>query len=217
MILKILAHRGCWDNECEKNTIDALVKAMDCRFGFESDVRDCQGKLVLSHDMASLSAPLLDELLLRINKYNNGYCFAINVKADGLQKSLKKYIETYQLRNYFLFDMSVPQMVEYSNMGLRFFSRQSEYEKNPIMYDKAAGIWLDCFVDTSWINEELIKKHIAADKEVCIVSSDLHGRTDYKEFWRLIQRMNINFSKILLCTDHPEEARLFFKEVDINV
>ena len=83
----------------------------------------------------------------------------------------------YGINNYFTFDMSVPQMIEYSEMNIRFFTRQSEYEKNPVMYDQAAGVWIDAFFDDSWITEKLLQDHLTNGKKVCIVSPDLHKRS----------------------------------------
>ena len=48
--MKILSHRGYWKEEKEKNTIDAVRKAFDHGFGIESDIRDLDGKLVISHN-----------------------------------------------------------------------------------------------------------------------------------------------------------------------
>ena len=106
--------------------------------------------------------------------------------------------------------MSVPQMIEYSEMGLTFFSRQSEVESEPIMYDKAAGVWIDPFFNEDWITCELLKKHVGNGKKVCIVSPDLHKR-EYVPFWDKLKSFDIDLTKIILCTDHPDEAKKYFE------
>ena len=63
-----------------------------------------------------------------------------------------------------------------------------------------------------WITEELLKNHISHDKEICLVSPDLHGKIDYGLFWNRLKGWNIDFSKVLLCTDYPDEARGFFAD-----
>ena len=102
--------------------------------------------------------------------------------------------------------------MEFAEIGLRFFTRRSEYETEPVMYGQAAGVWIDSFKQIDWITKELLQDYISNDKEVCLVSPDLHGKTDYKLFWKKLREWNIDFSKILLCTDHPDEAREFFKD-----
>lgn len=173
--MNILAHRGYWNTEIERNSLLALRIALEKGFGFESDVRDYKGKLVISHNIANESSPDAEEVFRCLAENKDRYCFAVNIKADGLKGLLMEYITRYQITNYFLFDMSVPQMVEFDEMGLRCFTRQSEVEPIPCMYDRSAGIWIDGFWGTSWITEELLKGHIGNGKEVCIVSPDLHG------------------------------------------
>ena len=208
--MDILAHRGYWNAEIERNSLLALRTALKRGYGFESDVRDYNGKLVISHNIAVASSPEAEEIFRCLAENKDRYCFAINIKADGLKDLLMEYITRYQITNYFLFDMSVPQMIEFDEMGLRYFTRQSEVEPVPCMYDRAAGVWIDGFWGTLWITEELLKGHIENKKEVCIVSPDLHGRTDYRDFWEQLKNYQIDFSKVMLCTDHPDEAGAFF-------
>lgn len=209
--MQILAHRGYWNDRIERNSPFALRNALEKGYGFESDVRDYMGHMVISHNIADSSSQNAEEVFKWLAKYDDRYCFAINIKADGLKELLKECIEKYNIKNYFLFDMSVPQMIEYAEINLRFFTRQSEYEVSPVMYKQSAGIWIDGFHTLDWITEELLKEHISNGKEVCLVSPDLHGRPDYKLFWDKLMCWNVDFAKILLCTDYPDEARDFFE------
>lgn len=206
----ILAHRGYWGKVAERNSLFAIRRALENDFGFESDVRDYKGRLVISHNVADDSCQDAEEVFRWLAEYGGKYCFAINIKADGLKDLLMNYIMRYRITNYFLFDMSVPQMVEFDEAGLRYFTRQSEIEPAPCMYEKASGVWIDGFRDISWITEDLLKDHIKNGKEVCIVSPELHGRTDHRIFWERLKDYRIDFSKVMLCTDHPDEARAFF-------
>lgn len=210
--MRILAHRGYWNRRIEKNSPEALKTALQKGFGFESDVRDYKGKMVISHNIATSSSQNAEEVFQWLHEFNDEYCFAINIKSDGLKEVLNEYLKKYSINNYFLFDMSVPQMVEFREMGLRYFTRQSEIETVPCLYEDAAGIWIDGFWSTNWITEELLKNHIEAGKEVCLVSPDLHGKNDYRDFWELIKKYEIDFDKVIICTDYPEEARRFFYE-----
>ena len=204
--MKILCHRGFWRNINEKNTLEALKRAISAGYGFESDVRDYCGHLVISHDIANENSPALDDILSILS---DKFCFAINIKADGLANLLKNSLEKHSLENYFAFDMSIPQMLSYRDAKIKFFTRQSEFEPIPALYETCAGVWLDSFISDEWITLELIKKHISEGKKVCIVSPELHNR-DFKEFWaRLTPIKELNW---YLCTDLPIEAEKFFKE-----
>ena len=211
--MQILAHRGCWKEKVYQNSPTAIRESLENGFGFESDVRDYLGRMVISHNIADDSCQDAEEVFKWLEDYEDKYCFAINIKADGLKSVLKDYTERYKISNYFLFDMSVPQMVEFSEAGLRFFTRQSEYEKSPVMYQQAAGIWIDGFEGTDWITRELLNRHIGSGKEVCLVSPELHGRSDYRQFWGTLRNWDIDDSKVLLCTDIPDEARIFFQDI----
>jgi len=54
--MRILAHRGYWNSSIGKNSPEALKTALAKGYGFESDVRDYMGKLVISHNMAGASS-----------------------------------------------------------------------------------------------------------------------------------------------------------------
>lgn len=210
--MNILAHRGYWNENIRNNSSEALRTALEKGYGFESDIRDYNGRLVISHNIADASSADAEEVFRWLAENDDRYCFAINIKSDGLKSLLMGCLTRYRITNYFLFDMSVPQMVEFDELGLRYFTRQSEVESEPCMYDRATGVWIDGFWGTSWITEKLLKGHIGNGKEVCIVSPDLHGRKDYQDFWEQLKNYRIDFSKVMLCTDHPDEARAFFRE-----
>lgn len=210
--VKILAHRGYWNKEISKNSSTALKQAIDHGYGFESDIRDYAGKLVISHNPANENNQDAAEIFHWLAEQQDRFCFAINIKADGLGELLLEQIEKNQIKNYFAFDMSVPQMVEYDNLGLKYFTRQSEIETIPVMYEKASGIWLDGFWGTDWITEELLNRHIECNKKICIVSPELHKR-EFKIFWNRLKEFRTDFSQILLCTDYPVEAKDIFKDL----
>ena len=113
--MKILSHRGLWNTPEERNTYTALKRSLDHGFGFESDIRDCNGQLVISHDPAREENLETAETVFKLlQKYENQYCFAINIKSDGIGKIIAESLKESHLYNYFCFDMSVPQMIEYA-------------------------------------------------------------------------------------------------------
>lgn len=209
--MEILAHRGYWHTCGEKNTPVSLRRALESGFGFESDIREYLGELVISHNIADAGCQKAKEVFEWLAEYQNRFCFAINIKADGMNNLLAELLEKHEITNYFTFDMSVPQMVEYADMGLTYFTRQSDVEPEPIMYEGAAGVWIDGFRDTDWITEDLIRKHIENGKTICLVSPELHQR-EYRDFWNRLKSFNLNWKAVLLCTDKPAEASEFFMD-----
>lgn len=209
--MQILAHRGYWNAQIKNNSPEALRKALENGYGFESDIRDYCGKLVISHNIADENSQDAKEVFNWLNEFQDKFCFAINIKADGLKDELLNLLNINNIQNYFTFDMSVPQMIEYRQKQIRYYTRQSEVETQPVMYDDAAGVWIDGFFSEDWITEELLDFHIKAGKKICLVSPDLHGR-DYKSFWKKLKNYKIDFSQVMLCTDYPDVAKKFFDD-----
>ena len=206
----ILAHRGYWKSDVEKNTAKAFKRALALGFGVELDIRDYKEELVISHNIAGKGCLSFKRFLQIYNDCNRGLLLALNIKADGLQEQLKHLLGEYGVKNYFVFDMSIPDGLEYLKYKLKIFTRESEYEKLPALYDKSVGVWLDEF-HGHWIKERVILKHLKHNKLVCIVSPELHKR-DYQKEWcyyKLIEKKT-GYKDMVICTDHPEEAKEFF-------
>ena len=45
---------------------------------------------------------------------------ALNIKSDGISEILKKTLKKYSIKNYFVFDMSVPELIQYKKK-IKFF------------------------------------------------------------------------------------------------
>jgi len=208
----ILSHRGFWKNTIEKNQAIAFERSFSLGFGTETDIRDYKDELVISHDIADERCMSVEIFFEIYKSFDNNLPVALNIKADGLQLKLKNLLEKFEISNYFVFDMSVPDGLQYIKEGIKAFTRESEYEKSPSFYEDAQGIWLDEFYE-HWIDLDVIKKHIENDKEICIVSPDLHKRDYIKEWqdYKTIEK-NLGIDNLMICTDYPEEAREFFNE-----
>jgi hypothetical protein len=127
-----------------------------------------------------------------------------------LQQLLRDAIDATGLREYFLFDMSVPDAVQSLRAGLRIYTRHSDYEPVPALYTEASGVWMDGFNDYAWLTPDKIEAHLDRGKEVCIVSPELHSRP-HMSFWRtLAASVAVESERLTLCTDFPTEARSFF-------
>lgn len=208
--MKILAHRGYWNENIERNSSEALKAALTNGFGFESDIRDYKGELVISHNVADDNCVKASEIFKILGDYSDKYCFAVNIKADGLIDLLRAELNKFNISNYFAFDMSVPQMIEYSEANIRFFTRQSEFEATPVLYEKSCGVWIDAFYNYDWIDERLIGQHLDSRKSVCIVSPELHGK-EYLAFWEKLRGFGVDSEQLMLCTDVPDKAAKFFE------
>jgi hypothetical protein len=124
---------------------------------------------------------------------------------------LNSTLEKYHISNYFVFDMSIPDMRLYINQEFNTFTRQSEIEVQPILYESVQGVWIDCFED-DWITKDILTAHLNANKKVCLVSPELHQR-NHSPFWQQLTSMKIlNHPNLLLCTDFPEEAQNILME-----
>lgn len=211
--MQILAHRGLWETKSEQNSLNSLKMAFDNGFGVETDIRDYENNLIISHDIPT-NNPVYFEDLLKIytqHPLRDSIYLALNIKSDGIQRMLKNILEKYDIKKYFVFDMSTPEMVQSRKLQLSFYTRQSDIE-SPVLYNESSGVWLDDF-SGKWFPDEILKKHLEIKKNIAIVSEELHGRP-CEEKWEYYKSFFIsNPAKnqfIFLCTDRPYEANTFF-------
>ena len=207
--MKILAHRGFWKTEDEKNSFEAIRKAFQKGFGIETDIRDYRGRLVISHNIADGKAFALEKVFECYNEQGCSLMLALNVKADGIQDPLKVLLEKYNIRNYFMFDMSIPEQVVYRDRGFRFFTRCSDIETVPVQYGSAQGVWADSFY-SDWVSAEAVRSFLKDGKAVSLVSPELHGKSREK-LWSMLKDNDLHLEEDLyLCTDVPDIAKEYF-------
>jgi hypothetical protein len=204
--MKIIAHRGYWTTREERNSEAAFEKALSSGFGIETDIRDCGGKLVISHDMPSGAEPPAERLFELYGARRSQAWLALNIKADGLQAPLKEMLTRYAVSNYFVFDMSVPDTLGYLELDMAIFVRRSEYEAEPPFYGQARGVWMDCF-RSDWFDPGDIERYLADGKYVCLVSPELHNRP-HAAVWERYKQSSPE--GLMLCTDYPGEASSCF-------
>lgn len=208
--MEILSHRGYWKTAGEKNTQTAFARSFALGFGTETDVRDLQGRLVISHDMPTEPAMGLDSYLAGLAQHTGGRLTqALNIKSDGLAVPLARHMRECA-HPWFVFDMSVPDMVQHLRAGNPCFARMSEYEAFPQAFaGQIQGIWLDAFQST-WYSASLIESLLGQGLRVCVVSPELHGRSDAEDLWRALRPLR-EHPDLLLCTDLPEAARALLR------
>lgn len=205
----ILSHRGYWKETSEKNKEVSFFRSFEHGFGTETDIRDFNGDLVISHDMATGAEIRFSELLSILGRLGADLPLALNVKADGLQHELKRVLQEYNYDSYFVFDMSVPDALAYKEADIRFYSRVSEYEGLESVLPGSSGVWLDSF-KSDWFDGDTINFILNRGLNLAIVSSELHGRS-FEAQWEMIKSLDLD-NRVMLCTDFPEKARMFFDE-----
>jgi glycerophosphoryl diester phosphodiesterase len=213
--MKIISHRGYWLEASEKNTPLAFDRSFGLGFGTETDVRDCMGELVISHDMPSGNEQGLEDFLVFAGKFasvKSPLTLALNIKADGMADVLAKKLSGYPQLNCFVFDMAVPDMRNYLNAGIPVFTRMSEIELAPAFLNSAEGVWLDAF-EKEWYDTKVIDDLISAGKKVCIVSPEIHGRP-HMDAWQILNKLDVT-DGVILCTDKPEDALGYFQGVRV--
>ena len=208
----ILAHRGLWDEDKKKNSFEALKNALIAGFGIETDVRDCNGVLTISHDPPEediLKAQAFFELYVELGASSR---VGLNIKADGLQKQLLEMLfeSGLPLKNCYAFDMSVPDALGYIASDFPTYTRLSEYETESPFLNLSNGVWVDSFTGNV---AQAAEAHRILDtgNRACIVSPELHHR-DHHMLWDQIATAGLHQNPLFeLCTDFPEAADEFFK------
>ena len=207
--MNIIAHRGCWIKSSEKNTLNAFSRALDHGFGIETDFRDFNGELVVSHDVPNSNSIKIQDFIVLLQSITVIGPMALNIKSDGLYPLIKDLITKLNLSNYFVFDMSVPDIRGYLAADIPVFTRLSEYETVPSFLNESRGIWLDAF-NSEWYDDKIIQALLAINKQVVIVSPELHSRS-HLDLWKFLKDNNFHkYDLVSLCTDFPFEAREYF-------
>lgn len=220
--MRILSHRGFWTGADERNGRTAFERSLDRGFGIETDLRDRCRRVVIAHDPPACPPSgdagglmTLDDFLALCATRGPGLPLALNIKADGLQRPVREAVERHGTVGAFVFDMSVPDTLGYLDVGLPVYVRHSDIEPEPVLYDRAAGVWLDQFF-SDWIGPDTIARHLDAGKAVCLVSPELHRR-DHRAQWERLAAAGLQTAPgFMLCTDFPDAAATAFGGVSIT-
>jgi len=209
--MKVISHRGYWKSAEEKNTLISFERSFLLGYGTETDIRDYNGKLVISHDPASEDCMLFCDFLELVDSINPNLTLALNIKSDGLYSLFQREMANFtSIRNYYFFDMSVPDSMGYLSKQMPILTRRSEYETSSLLEIKSEGIWLDCFQGI-WYDQNFIDTFLLTQKKVFIVSEDLHGKNPQSQ-WSLLKKWNVHKnSNLIICTDYPETCNNYFK------
>lgn len=172
------------------------ISDMDNDHGAEIDIRDHNGKIVLSHDIHTNDNLLTLEQFL--TSFNKEKLLAINIKSTGIEFELKQILEKNNVNNYFTFDWPIPYLLKAQSLNLKCAFRISEYEKDII--PNCSWVWLDCFKEI-WYDEDILHNFEEKKLHIAIVSPELHGRSNELAKVKEIVKM----SKVdAICTDLPQ-------------
>ena len=198
----IFAQRGDWHPDLKPNSSQSLSNAFTNGYAIETDVRDFQGKLVISHDPCiDSSAQSFEELLGKKHR------IAINIKSDGLSELIARNLELIAASRSFIFDCSFPELLRYKRLGIPHAMRISEYEKElPWNPDY---IWLDAF-ESDWWLEDMAAHEIMNRIPTVIVSPELHKR-EHQQVWDKVKSLRQSGIEISICTDFPNRLVEEFK------
>jgi hypothetical protein len=205
-MMNVLSHRGCWADVSEKNTTLAFERSFALGFGTETDVRDRDGRLVISHDMPDADALSFEAYLdCLARQATRPLLQAINIKSDGLAAALARAMKDVD-HPWFVFDMSLPDTLGQLRAGNPVYLRMSEYEAIPAALEsRIKGVWLDAF-ERTWYGVDTIAALLERGLAVCVVSPELHKRDDHIDQWTALRALR-EHPALSLCTDLPEQAR----------
>ena len=178
---------------------------MDAGFGFETDLRDSFGTVVVSHDPAVPEVERAADVLDALHKslISTAGVLALNVKSDGLVPLLAPLVRALPDGRYFFFDMSWPQVLAYVEAGLPVALRVSEWEPLDMSLFARLGIpvrvWLDAF-ETDWFVNSPAIDDLCQRGLVAVVSPEIHRR-DPLGVWDWFGDQVERGADVVLCTD----------------
>lgn len=171
------------------------------KHGIEIDVQAQGDVLVTGHDPGEGIEDISDFL----GHFNHKF-LALNIKQEGIEVKLIQELKKRQIEDFFLFDVSFPQIVRLSEQyGEMLALRISDMEDVPkIAYfrNRIKWLWVDCFYDV----KEIDSKEILLNSEFkkCLVSPELHPRLNKMEIeMRLNNLKKIHWSPDAVCTKIP--------------
>jgi len=160
--------------------------------GVEIDLREFSGKIVLQHD-AFCGGETLDAWL----KKWRGQFIIFNIKEDGIEDAVLRYIDKFEVKDYFFLDQSIPaihKLLAKNNRNIA--TRVSDVESvNTALAIDSNWVWLDSFSGNwTYLQKDLAKLKLSG-KKTCLVSPEL-VRINNK--FELIELRNQVFSKEII-------------------
>ena len=99
--MEIILHR--------RNSIQSLKKT-PITYGVEVDIRSKGEELILNHDPFQVGERFSEW----IRNYKHG-TLILNVKEEGLEEKILKYVNLHKIKSYFFLDQSFPFLIKTSS------------------------------------------------------------------------------------------------------
>ena len=183
------------------NTIEELRKTPN-NLGVEIDLRSFKDKIIIHHE------PFIDGVSFDewIKHYKHNFLI-LNVKEEGLENSIMKIINSYEVKKFFFLDQSFPLLIKTVLSGEpRTAIRISKYEslETAINFKNLAKwVWIDYFENFP-LNDVGLKKLKEANFNLCLVSPELQGFSYEKTVAMKNELLNKNFLFNAVCTKFPD-------------
>jgi len=182
------------------NSIKKL-KSTPFNFGVEIDLRSKKNKIYLHHDPFKKGVSFEKWI-----KYYKHKIIVLNVKEEGLEKSILKILKKYRINNFFFHDQTFSTLLK--NMSKTKVSvRYSEFEnlKNiKYLFKKIKWIWIDNFSGIKL--EKKFYSYLKRKKvKICLVSPELVKKSRISEVKKIILYLKKNnFTIDAVCTKKPD-------------
>jgi hypothetical protein len=192
--MQIIAHR--------RNTLAAL-RATPPEYGVETDIRSCDGELVLHHDPFVRGERFADWLTAFCHR-----TLVCNVKEEGLEDAVTELLCRHGIEDFFFLDQSFPFLVKSARQGeKRCAVRVSEFESADTalaLAGQVSWVWVDCFSRFP-LDAATAERLRGAGFKLCLVSPELQGRNAHDAVPALrgfLRRKGMAADAV--CTKEPE-------------
>lgn len=176
------------------NTLEQLLD-ISGNYGIEFDVRDSQGRMIITHD------PFTDGIDLDVFlKYVGNRPCIVNIKSAGIEPYVLEELNKAGITDFFFLDCSFPMIIKLSNMGCKNIAvRFSEYEGIDTIFaleGRVQWVWVDSFFTLTMTKEIAEKLHESGFK-LCLVSPELQGRAlEVPYYKQLLQDEDIKLDAV---------------------
>jgi len=149
-----------------------LLKKTSKDFGVEIDIRTYGKKIIVDHE------PFKSSLLFSkwLKHYDHKFLI-VNIKEEGIEIEVLKLLQKNSISDYFLLDVTVPQITILHDMNISNIAlRVSKYENYQNLFNfknKNHWIWIDTFNGEIPIKLKDLKKIKKHGFKVCLVSPEL--------------------------------------------
>lgn len=170
--------------------------------GVEIDLRSSNGEIILAHDPFAEGEKFVDWLKFYRNQF-----LVLNIKEEGLEENILEILRSRGIENYFFLDQSFPFLIKLIRKGnFKTAVRVSDFESvTTALATASEWCWLDSF-GLSWdFLLESVPLLNSAEIKTCLVSPELHGRSNKDEIIelkKLIASSRLEFDAV--CTKNVE-------------